>query len=55
MIKAGNIGVLTHVGQELHEVTGVQNGLVYCVPMTGARVVRVCLPDQFWVLLDSMP
>lgn len=54
-IKAGNIGVITTHGQTLYEVTGLQNGLVYCLPMQGPKVVKVCLPEHFWCLLDAMP
>jgi hypothetical protein len=54
-MKQGNIGIVTTIDETLCEVTGLENGLVYCYPMAGPRVLRVCLPDQFWVLLDSMP
>jgi hypothetical protein len=54
MIQTGNIGVITTIDdQTLFEITGVRGGLVYCVPLIAPFVVRVCLPDQFWVLLDS--
>lgn len=54
MIQTGNIGVITTLDDTtLFEVTGMRNGLVYCLPLIAPRVVRVCLPDQFWVLLDS--
>jgi hypothetical protein len=55
MMKPGNVGIVTTIDETLCEVTGIFNGLVYCYPLTGHRVVRVCLPDQFWVLLDAMP
>jgi len=55
MMKPGNIGIVTTIDETLCEVTGLFNGLVYCYPIHGPRVVRVCLPDQFWVLLDAMP
>jgi hypothetical protein len=51
----GNIGVITTLGQELYEVTGLQNGLVYCLPIEGPKVCKVCTPSNFWVLLDAMP
>lgn len=54
-LEIGNVGVITTVGQTLYEVTGIRNGLVYCLPMTGAKTLRVCLPNQFWVLIDHMP
>lgn len=54
-MKTGNIGIVTTMDETLCEVTGVFRGLVYCYPIHGPRMVRVCLPDQFWVLLDSMP
>ena len=54
MIKNGNIGVITTIDdQTLYEVTGMQNGLVYCLPLIAPFLTRVCLPDQFWVLLDE--
>ena len=53
-IQAGNVGVITTIDdQTLFEITGVRGGLVYCLPLIAPFVVRVCLPDQFWVLLDS--
>ena len=55
MIKAGNIGVITTLGRDLYEVTGEKNGLLYCLPLSGPKVVKVCLPSDFWVLLDFMP
>lgn len=55
MIEIENIGVITTQGQDLVRVTGFANGLVYAVPIAGPYAVRVCLPDQFWVLLDRMP
>jgi hypothetical protein len=54
MIKTGNVGVITTIDdQTLFEITGIQNGLVYCLPLIAPFVARVCLPDQFWVLLES--
>jgi len=53
--QAGNIGVITTKGQELHEVTSLQNGLVYCLPLSHPKTLAVCLPNHFWVLLDRMP
>lgn len=53
MLTIGNIGVITTLGQDLYEITGIQNGLVYCVSFCSPKIVRVCLPDQFWVLLDE--
>jgi hypothetical protein len=50
-----NIGIITTQGQDLVRVTGLSNGLVYAVPIAGPYKVRVCLPYQFWVLLDRMP
>jgi hypothetical protein len=54
MIEANNIGVLTvdDTGA-LFVVDTVTNGLVYCHPLTGPRIVRVVLPGQFWVLFDG--
>jgi hypothetical protein len=52
MPQVDNVGVITTQGPDLMRVTGVSNGLVYAVPIAGPYVVRVCLPDQFWVLLD---
>jgi len=53
-IKAGNVGVITTIDdQTLFEITGIQNGLVYCLPLIAPFVTRVCLPDQFWVLLEE--
>jgi hypothetical protein len=54
MVKTGNVGVITTIDdQTLFEITGIQNGLVYCLPLIAPFVARVCLPDQFWVLLDE--
>lgn len=50
-----NVGVITTQGPDLVRVTGVFGGLVYTVPIAGPYAVRVCLPDQFWILLDRMP
>jgi len=55
MLKTGNIGIITTQGQALYEVTGIQNGLLYCLPLQGAKIVKVCLPSHFWALLDKMP
>ena len=52
MPKIDNVGVITTQGPDLMRVTGVSNGFVYCVPIAGPYVVRVCLPGHFWVLLD---
>lgn len=54
MLKTGNIGVITSYDDNtLFEVTGMQNGLVYCLSLVSPSIVRVCLPAQFWVLLDE--
>jgi hypothetical protein len=54
MLKTGNIGVITSLDNvTLFEVTGIRNGLVYCLSLVSPSIVRVCLPDQFWVLLDE--
>lgn len=53
--EPGNIGIVTTVDDKLCEVTSNQNGLIYCLPLTAPKALRVCLPDQFWVLLDKMP
>ena len=55
MPEIDNIGVITTQGPDLVRVTGVCGGLVYTVPIAGDHAVRVCLPDQFWCLLDRMP
>ena len=55
MPKIDNVGIITTQGQDLVRVTGVSGGLVYCQPIKGPPIVRVCLPDQFWVLLDRLP
>lgn len=54
-IKTGNIGVITTKGRALYEVTGIRKGLLYCLPLEGPKVVSVCLPSDFWALLDYMP
>lgn len=52
----GAVGVITiDDDAALWQVTGSHNGLIYCVPLAGPRSTRVLLPDQFWVLIDSMP
>lgn len=55
MPEIDNVGVITTQGPDLMRVSGVSGGLVYCQPINGPFVVRVCLPDQFWILLDKMP
>jgi len=51
--QIGNVGIVTTMDESLCEVTGIRDGLLYCMPMQGARITRVCLPWHFWVLLDS--
>lgn len=54
--QIGNIGVITtRDAPDLFEVTGEKNGLLYCLPLSGPRIVAVCMPDHFWVLLEFMP
>jgi len=53
--QIGNIGIVTTIDEQLCEVTGIGNGLVYCLPIDAPKTVRVCLPSHFWVLLESMP
>lgn len=54
-MKTGNIGVITFdENPELHIVDGFVAGLVYCHAINNRRV-RVVLPDNFWVILESMP
>jgi len=54
MIKTGNIGVITTYNETtLFEVTGIRNGLIYCVTLNHPKKGAICLPDQFWVLLDE--
>lgn len=53
--QTGNIGVITTKGQDLYEVTSRQNGLLYCLPINAPKILAVCLPWHFWVLLDKMP
>jgi hypothetical protein len=55
MPQIDNVGVITTQGPDLVRVTGVSGGLVYSVPIAGPYAVRVCLPDQFWCLLDRLP
>ena len=55
-VKPGNVGVITTRDDSImYEVTGIRDGLVYCMPLNGPRIVAVCLPDQFWPLLEYMP
>ena len=51
--QIGNIGIVTTIDESLCQITGIVNGLIYCMPMQGPRITRVCLPWHFWVLLDS--
>lgn len=52
----GAVGVITiDDDAALWQVTGTQAGLIYCRPLSGPWQTRVILPDQFWVLIDSMP
>lgn len=54
MIETNNIGVITiDDNGALFVVDSFVNGLVYCHPLTGPRIYRVVLPDQFWVLFDG--
>ena len=54
MLRAGNVGVITSIDDvTLFEITGIRNGLVYCLPLIGPKVTRICLESHFWVLLDS--
>lgn len=54
MIEAGNIGVITTIDdQTLFEIIRIKSGLVYCMPLVAPFVSRICLPDQFWVLLNE--
>jgi hypothetical protein len=53
-LKTGNIGVITNLDNDkLFEITGIRNGLIYCISLVSPSIVRVCLPDHFWVLLDE--
>jgi hypothetical protein len=52
----GAVGVITvDDDAELWQVTGADNGLIYCRPLTLPYQIRIVLPDQFWVLIDHMP
>jgi hypothetical protein len=52
----GAVGVITLDNDAaLWTVTGEHNGLIYCRPLAGAWRTRVIMPDQFWILIDTMP
>ena len=52
----GAVGVITiDDDAALWQITGEHNGLIYCQPLAGLWRCRIVLPDQFWVLIDSMP
>jgi hypothetical protein len=52
----GAVGVITtDDNAALWTVTGIDNGLIYCRPISGQWQIRIVLPDQFWVLIDRMP
>jgi hypothetical protein len=52
----GAVGVITiDDDAALWVITGTQAGLIYCRPLTGRWQTRVILPDQFWLLIDSLP
>ena len=52
----GAIGVITiDDDAALWQITGTQAGLIYCRPLAGPYKTRVILPDQFWLLIDSLP
>jgi len=54
-IEPGNIGAITiDDNGALWVVDSVHNGLIYCRPINGPRQTRIVLPDQFWVLIDSL-
>ena len=51
----GAVGVITIDNDgALWQVTGADNGLIYCRPLTGPWQTRIVLSDQFWVLIDHM-
>ena len=51
-----SVGVITvDDDAALWQVTGADNGLIYCKPLTLPYLIRIVLPDQFWVLIDHMP
>lgn len=52
----GAVGVITiDDNADLWQVTGADNGLIYCRPLAGPWQIRIVLPDQFWVLIDHIP
>jgi hypothetical protein len=54
MLEIGNVGVITTFNETtLFEITGIRNGLIYCVTLNHPKKGAICLPDQFWVLLES--
>lgn len=50
---AGNVGVITTLGEALYIVEREVNGLLYCKTLEGPLRFSICLPSDFWVLLDS--
>ncbi len=52
----GAVGVITiDDDAALWQITGTQAGLLWCRPLSGPWQTRVILPDQFWLLIDSLP
>lgn len=53
-LSIGNIGVITTIDEvTLFEITGLSNGLLYCMPLLAPHNLKICLPSHFWLLLDS--
>jgi hypothetical protein len=53
-LSIGNIGVITTIDEvTLFEITGLSNGLLYCMPLVAPHNLKICLPNHFWLLLDS--
>jgi len=50
----GNIGIVTTIDARLCEITGIRDGLIYCITLESPKITRICLPWHFWVLLDSL-
>lgn len=54
-LNLGNIGVCTEENsQRLYRLENIANGLCYLRSIDSPLIFRVCLPDQFWVLVDSL-
>ena len=52
----GSIGVCTEEDSgRLYKLLSVTRGLCYLRSIDGPLIFRVCIPSNFWPLIDSLP